>query len=412
MHQVTFKKASLVILGLLVTVVLIEVFLRIGGFTYSAIQEYSNRIFLKKNETYRILCLGESTTARQWPKPLEEILNKQNTEISFSVIDKGVIGTNSGIIVSQLRGYIKKYQPDMVISMMGINDEEINKFIDKPNSLYIYEFLSDIRTVKLFNLIKLHLKEFRKDYLEHKQITDYGINNYGSLCFKKAKKYFSEKQYKKAEDMYIKAVKNYPQNDRHLIGLYKFYRNQERYDDALATLMKVRKFGLNKSLLYRCIGDIYSCKDLLEEAEKMYKKAIILNNNDTNISQLLYLYQIKQHQKIITANNYRFFITNQLYRKMRRILVENKIKFICVQYPMRDISTIKKIFKNNNDVNFVDNESSFKNAVEKEGYDTYFVDKFAGDFGHCTKKGNKLLAENIAKIIMYNVFRKNKIYKF
>jgi hypothetical protein len=29
---------------------------------------------------------------------------------------------------------------------------------------------------------------------------------------------------------------------------------------------------------------------------------------------------------------------------------------------------------------------------------------FAGDFGHCTDKGNRLLAENIATVILKEVF--------
>lgn len=45
-------------------------------------------------------------------------------------------------------------------------------------------------------------------------------------------------------------------------------------------------------------------------------------------------------------------------------------------------------------------ETGIREAVKKDGYDTYFVDRFAGDFGHCTVKGNKLLADNIAAAIL------------
>jgi len=54
----------------------------------------------------------------------------------------------------------------------------------------------------------------------------------------------------------------------------------------------------------------------------------------------------------------------------------------------------------------VDNEQVFKNAVKKSSLQEYFVDMFGGDFGHCTDKGNKLLAENIANVVAREVFHK------
>jgi len=55
---------------------------------------------------------------------------------------------------------------------------------------------------------------------------------------------------------------------------------------------------------------------------------------------------------------------------------------------------------------FVDHEKSFKDGVKIDGYDAYFVDNFEGSFGHCTYKGNRLLAENIADAIINKYFLK------
>jgi hypothetical protein len=80
---------------------------------------------------------------------------------------------------------------------------------------------------------------------------------------------------------------------------------------------------------------------------------------------------------------------------------------VCVQYPMRSIEPLKRIFEDNKEgVIFVDNEKIFRDAVKEEGSDVYFRDMFGGDFGHCTAKGNRLLAENIANAILENVFHK------
>jgi len=101
---------------------------------------------------------------------------------------------------------------------------------------------------------------------------------------------------------------------------------------------------------------------------------------------------------MITANN---------YQKLKAILDKRGIIYVCVQYPMRNIESLKKIFQGNDKgIIFVDNEKVFKDEVAKYGRQDYFKDTFGGDFGHCTEKGNRLLAENIAKVILKEVFGK------
>jgi hypothetical protein len=53
---------------------------------------------------------------------------------------------------------------------------------------------------------------------------------------------------------------------------------------------------------------------------------------------------------------------------------------------------------------FVYNERVFKEALMRGRYEDYFADRFAGDFGHGTPKGNRLLAENIANTILKECF--------
>jgi hypothetical protein len=79
-----------------------------------------------------------------------------------------------------------------------------------------------------------------------------------------------------------------------------------------------------------------------------------------------------------------------------------------VQYPVRNIEPLKRMFKEEtgDSIIFVDNEKIFKDVIRKEGYKEYFGDMFGGDFGHCTQKGNMLLAENIASVILKKYFNK------
>ncbi len=75
---------------------------------------------------------------------------------------------------------------------------------------------------------------------------------------------------------------------------------------------------------------------------------------------------------------------------------ERGIALVVVQYPMRELAPLEALFRKGDSIIFIDNEKVFQDAVKERGYDNYFVDNFAGDFGHLTQEGAWLLAENIA----------------
>jgi hypothetical protein len=56
------QKIGLILFGLFLGVVLIEGGLRLGGFIFYSAQAHKNWQAIKQRGTYRILCLGESTT--------------------------------------------------------------------------------------------------------------------------------------------------------------------------------------------------------------------------------------------------------------------------------------------------------------------------------------------------------------
>ena len=99
-------------------------------------------------------------------------------------------------------------------------------------------------------------------------------------------------------------------------------------------------------------------------------------------------------------------VTINSYRKLKEILDKKGIKLVCAQYPVRNVGPLKRIFEKDKGVIFVDNERVFKKVLKKGSYKEYFIDMFGGDFGHCTPKGNMLLAQNIADVILREVFNK------
>ncbi len=60
--------------------VLLEIGLYLGGFIFMSLQEHRNKITMRQNGVFCIMCLGESTTAggyESWPSQLEKALNKK-----------------------------------------------------------------------------------------------------------------------------------------------------------------------------------------------------------------------------------------------------------------------------------------------------------------------------------------------
>lgn len=97
-------------------------------------------------------------------------------------------------------------------------------------------------------------------------------------------------------------------------------------------------------------------------------------------------------------------LTKMHYQKLRDIVLARGIPLVCVQYPRRRLQPLKDILGSKDLIIFVDNEKIFNEAVAKGAYEDYFIDRFAGDFGHCTQKGNYLLASNIAEVLLREYF--------
>lgn len=77
----------------------------------------------------RILCVGDSHTygsgvgvAESYPAQLEHMLNQQNPELRFEVLNLGVPGSNSAFVANRLERQILRYRPALVIVWTGINN--------------------------------------------------------------------------------------------------------------------------------------------------------------------------------------------------------------------------------------------------------------------------------------------------
>ena len=146
-------RLSAVLLGTILALAMLEAGIRLAGFSYLSVQEYRNRRALAGDGEVRILCLGDSMTEGQYPRPLEEILNARLDGKRVAVFDEGRIGTESGYVVSILEDRLDKYDPHIVIIMMGFND-----YGDKlPYGRVPISRREPLKTIRLLKVLKYHV---------------------------------------------------------------------------------------------------------------------------------------------------------------------------------------------------------------------------------------------------------------
>jgi Tfp pilus assembly protein PilF len=456
------RKTILAIFGILLFLVVLEIGLRIGGSIFLSLQEYRNLQSIKQKGAYRIMCLGESTTAiggsDSYPSQLEEILNERHIGIRFSVINKGIPAITTSYILAHLEDNLNKYHPDMVTAMIGVNDKRIKYYEGIP------ERFQGLRSYKLMHMLWMHIlnRIEKKDYSwlglkacyaqqdnpvqDEKSLKEAVESNPKNdrAYVELARFYRDNGKYIQAEELYQTALNLNPQNDTAYLELGSCYINDSKDIQAVQMLKKAAELNPKNDLVYVELGRYYRDQGRHAESEEALKRAIEINPRGDWAYILLglcYMYQGKYAQseeafkraielnpaddraygglavlyeetgKHESAQRYYQQVNNLRlrhydpktiynYRELKAILDKRGIKLVCIQYPMRSIEPLKRIFQGQDGVIFVDNERIFKDAVKKEGYRQYFTDMFEGDFGHCTPKGNRLLAENIANTIL------------
>lgn len=167
------KKIAGLVLGVFLCVTLLEIGLYLSGIFFVSSQDRLNAATLQKGNAYRILCLGDSTTAiggeDSWPNQLEEVLNNKKLGKEFSVINKGVVLADSMNILSQLEANLEEYGPQMVIIMVGIND--IKKKREEAQPFHkVKSLLRNSRTYRLIELLQPDLLNKQEEYLPSEEI--------------------------------------------------------------------------------------------------------------------------------------------------------------------------------------------------------------------------------------------------
>ncbi|MES2854453.1 MAG: GDSL-type esterase/lipase family protein [Bdellovibrionota bacterium] len=116
------KQVGKYLISAVMALVAIEFFL--GAAAY--LNEAMPALKASSGSKFRILCIGESTTqwggATSYPALLGALLNEKYGPNRYEVINEGGNSTDTTVIAKDLPGMLHRYQPQIVIAMMGIND--------------------------------------------------------------------------------------------------------------------------------------------------------------------------------------------------------------------------------------------------------------------------------------------------
>ena len=215
---------------------------------------------------------------------------------------------------------------------------------------------------------------------------------------------------KEAVNMYRKAVAI---NGRNSFAQYKLGRllaEMEEFGEAEQRIRIAIEITPSFSEAYPELGYVYLARKEYKKAHDIVSKGLAIDpSNDRALGIVERINNARgggqdptEYREKAKVRRGRFYneMTYNNYQKLTRILAEKEIQLISVQYPVRDVDSLKMILESAKGIIFVDNEKVFKDALKNSSYDEYFTDLFAGDFGHCTEKGNKLLASNVARVIL------------
>lgn len=502
-----YQRWLLVIGGVGLSLLLVEGILRGGGLLFSFLQEVSNRVTFEGQE-YRILCIGESTTAlggeNSYPSQLQQILKQRRPDIPFQIINKGLVSKTSADILLRLPGYLRAYRPHAVIAMIGINDPVALSEKGR-DAKGIRAAFAHWRLYKLFRYMTLHvtatLKEWRgeappsispgegqKETVGENAVSDARTSEIvrerirrleelraaagGQLDRNRSpeerlvilrrmsqlritESYLRvhlgwynrmHQNYSEAEAQLREAVQLDRNNYGAFVELARCYSEQDRCGEALPLLHRAVLLSQDSVLAMMELAKCYEALGRSDVAKDLYWKVFLKDSSlfklDGTIGQWLKEHGFYQEAEIVlkeTIEEYPgdFFFYEQLaqlyaltgeeekarivfergnavreaqekylpetadnYRKIASLILKRGIRLICMQYPLRDIRPLKDIFPGREEIVFVENRKDFAEALRGGEYNEYFSDSFAGNFGHCTPKGNRLIAEHLADIIL------------
>ncbi|MBN8539429.1 MAG: SGNH/GDSL hydrolase family protein [Deltaproteobacteria bacterium] len=476
MLQLNQKKIGASVVGLLFTLCFAEVALRIfHAVNPPPTMDNFDLGQLEDTDRIRILTVGESTTAaigsgppqHTWPALLEKMLNNQLKRIGakerVAVFNIGRAASNTPFLVTEVENGLEKFNADVVISMMGINDKSI--FFRERHPLakwsHTYRFLywaSVAWTCPACFQIDLSTPHFAKvDRYTARQLKAVGK---GTELFSQ---FQAEADTAQARiDEFLESLSKLQAefgDDQNVLNIkvagdlfmYAHEPSTRRRDEtAKRRLLEVAESVLSKDygpvLLLDEAGLETLCnirlalgKNCLEEIKEAIKLGARIRAPLLTMATLNPKFKDPVIDKILSQAGFEFdparrsFESTRIsYIKMLNLVEKSNSLWFIMQYPTglvnglkgffvrsygKDFASYASSFYDTQEIEKVDPEfeSAFKSVrfisnrnfveiVNAENQSEYFSDYFGRDqgldFGHAKLKGNEVIAKNAFEAIM------------
>ncbi len=358
------KNIALLLFGVFVALVLVESALRVTGWLFLQARVPA-RLSSSSDPagTIRVLCLGESTTAdmellgtQSYPAQLERILNERSGSDRFVVINRGVPATTTDRIVKKLPTNLDEQEPDIVVTMMGVNDGPL------ADPLFVVDSgASSLRVLKLARMLY--------------------ASWFGSA---------PRPEVEEEDSPQVATIK-------HTDGLPKL------------KVPGLTMFSLKASAMMMMEGHFDDAEELLIPLSEGPLEGDMRHVASAAVGQLVLLnYQrgeeasaAKYHQQYRELMDIRQNPkTTVNYTTLRKLVAQRGVPLVAVQYPGRSVGQLRQVLGDAANIAFVDNETTFIDAAKNGPLKELYRDLFGGIFGHLTPHGNELLASNVADVIL------------
>lgn len=390
----------------------------------------TNVVMPEDKEKLRILTLGESTSADAmatkkdgaWPRQLERELIQSG--IPARVYNEGIPSTNSALILTHLQNHLDKYKPQIVITMMGINDSHGLRFQTSSFSDFMF-FINRIRLVKLARWLHARLEAAANqpiyyEYLKpnHRSHLEQGIAMAQSMPAREVERILRDraghltdteialilagiaKHFFGDFDSLYDGAKSFDFSDRafqlapfhHFVAFWAVLatvRNRD-WESGILKSRKLLQCGPNlPDDILGWIGKIALHDPDLAKAEVFRSRGLRVDKADS---------------QNITAAHYRHLFTQ----------VRNQgIQLIAMQYPTLPLADLIDNFveagsvhdREEREIIFVSNERNFQEALISNKYEALFKDRFRGSWGHTTDLGHTMIAQAALEAVKVVYFR-------
>lgn len=412
----------------------------------------------------KILIVGESTSAAHfaasedlsWPRVFEKKINATSDSLGFKakVYNEAIPGTNSVMITLKIREWLEKYQPHIVVSMMGINDVATEDNVVESQSWYKKLAMKS----KIFKTAKYFIESDRKPEPHVPR------NDELSLAIEEFNNYLMKAKFFSTADLinyYIKYGQRLKMPE--LRGELASYIGSRMHEISWSGKNNGKKTSQSEAeilnICYDFLEQVYSVETAVggtiydqllcgkyryEKWDYIFERAIELLRlgkrlNDSSISLIIKTRPPQKqdvYKKLLEELNIKIddsekkqqWSTQKSYQMLWAELKRKKIIYISMMYATGNVENLKRFFSSENivpqsfvkfmyenpapvvlenaaeEIIFVSNQNFIELCDETIGncYTDMWTKRDGGRFGHTTTKGHELIAENIYQAVFKN----------